>query len=72
VLNAANEVAVAGFLEGAVRFNDIASTCAAALDALPARAVSDLDDALRIDADARRAARTALRLPPSLTDTLAA
>jgi len=72
VLNAANEVAVAGFLEGAVRFNDIASACASALDALPARAVSDLDDALRIDADARRAARTALRLPPSLTDTLAA
>jgi 1-deoxy-D-xylulose-5-phosphate reductoisomerase len=57
VLNAANEVAVAAFLCGQIRFTDIAAACAEALDRVPARALSSLDDALAADAQARRATR---------------
>jgi 1-deoxy-D-xylulose-5-phosphate reductoisomerase len=63
VLNAANEVAVAAFLAGRVRFTDIAPACAEALGRLPARAVGSLDDALAADAEARAVARSWLGLP---------
>jgi 1-deoxy-D-xylulose-5-phosphate reductoisomerase len=56
-LNAANEVAVAAFLERGIGFLDIAGVCAEALDALPARPVSDLDDALEADRASRALAR---------------
>src|SRR3989441_8241474 len=46
VLNAANEIAVAAFLEGRIRYTDIAPACAEALAQLPARPVNSLDDAL--------------------------
>jgi 1-deoxy-D-xylulose-5-phosphate reductoisomerase len=58
--NAANEVAVAAFLEGRIPFLAIAELVERALardDGSPAR---DLDDLLRADADARRAAEEAL------------
>jgi 1-deoxy-D-xylulose-5-phosphate reductoisomerase len=58
--NAANEVAVAAFLEGRIGFLEIAETVAAALgdvDGAPAR---DLDDLVAADAAARRAARREL------------
>ena len=58
--NAANEVAVAAFLEGRIPFLAIAELVEHALaraDGAPAR---DLDDLLRADADARRAAEEAL------------
>lgn len=48
-LNAANEVAVAAFLESAIGFLDIAGVCAEALARLPARPVASLDDALEAD-----------------------
>jgi 1-deoxy-D-xylulose-5-phosphate reductoisomerase len=54
VLNAANEIAVAAFLAGRIRFTDIASACAAALERLASRPLSTLDDALAADAEARR------------------
>jgi 1-deoxy-D-xylulose-5-phosphate reductoisomerase len=63
VLNAANEVAVAGFLEGRIRYTDIAPACAEALARLPARPVRGLDDALAADAEARAATRAWLNLP---------
>ena len=53
VLNAANEVAVAAFLDGRIRYTDIAPACAEALARLPARPVRSLDDALAADAEAR-------------------
>jgi 1-deoxy-D-xylulose-5-phosphate reductoisomerase len=53
VLNAANEVAVAAFLEDRLGFLDIAAVVEATLDALPGRAIADLDDV----ADTDRAAR---------------
>jgi 1-deoxy-D-xylulose-5-phosphate reductoisomerase len=63
VLNAANEVAVAAFLDGASGFCDIADAVAAVLDATPGADIRSLDDALACDAAARRAARAHLRLP---------
>ena len=56
VLNAANEVAVAAFLGGRIRFTDIAPACAEALARLPARPAGTLDDALAADAEARAVA----------------
>jgi 1-deoxy-D-xylulose-5-phosphate reductoisomerase len=48
-LNAANEIAVAAFLERAIGFLDIAGVCAEALARLPAQPVGSLDDALEAD-----------------------
>jgi 1-deoxy-D-xylulose-5-phosphate reductoisomerase len=53
VLNAANEVAVAAFLAGRIRFVDIAALCAAALERAAPRPLSSLDDAYAADAEAR-------------------
>jgi 1-deoxy-D-xylulose-5-phosphate reductoisomerase len=63
VLNAANEVAVAAFLERRIRYTDIAPACAEALSRLPARPVRSLDDAREADREARAATRAWLRLP---------
>ena len=63
VLNAANEVAVAAFLAGCIRYTDIAPACAEALARLPARPVHSLDDALAADTEARAVARAWLKLP---------
>jgi 1-deoxy-D-xylulose-5-phosphate reductoisomerase len=55
VLNAANEVAVAAFLDGAVRFTDIHRINADTVAALPPTAADTLsiDDLLALDARAR-------------------
>jgi 1-deoxy-D-xylulose-5-phosphate reductoisomerase len=53
VLNAANEVAVAAFLERRIGFLDIARTVERVLEALPARAVASLDDVIAVDRRAR-------------------
>jgi len=60
VLNAANEVAVQGFLTGKIAFLDIAGTVAATLERLAQRSVRTLDDVLAADAEARRVARERL------------
>ena len=62
ILNAANEVAVAAFLDGAVRYTDIAAACAATLAKVPARAANSFDDALAADAEARCVATSFLGL----------
>ncbi|MEW5967394.1 MAG: 1-deoxy-D-xylulose-5-phosphate reductoisomerase [Pseudomonadota bacterium] len=56
VLNAANEVAVARFLDGAVPFGAIAASIAHALDTLAGGAAATLDDLLDADRQARRVA----------------
>ncbi|HEY0665992.1 MAG TPA: 1-deoxy-D-xylulose-5-phosphate reductoisomerase [Gallionella sp.] len=56
VLNAANEVAVAAFLDRKIAFLEIPRIIGAALDALPAKAVGCLDDVLGADTEARRVA----------------
>jgi 1-deoxy-D-xylulose-5-phosphate reductoisomerase len=63
ILNAANEVAVAAFLDEHIRYTDIAPACAETLARLPARPVRALDDALAADAEARAVARAWLKLP---------
>ena len=62
VLNAANEVAVAAFLDRRIRFTDIAPTCAESLERVAARAATTLEDALAADAEARSVARSWLKL----------
>ena len=54
VLNAANEEAVRGFLEGELRFTDIADVCARVLDEHPFQPNPSLDDVRRLDAWARQ------------------
>ena len=53
VLNAANEIAVAGFLGGQIGFLDIAAIVADTLDSLHAAPVASLDEVVAIDGQAR-------------------
>ena len=53
LLNAANEVAVAAFLQRRIPFTGIAETIARTLDAIPATTAVDLDSVLAADARAR-------------------
>jgi 1-deoxy-D-xylulose-5-phosphate reductoisomerase len=57
VLNAANEVAVAAFLDKQISFLAIPRVIEAVLDTLPVSTVGCLDDVLGADAEARRAAQ---------------
>ncbi|HYI73961.1 MAG TPA: 1-deoxy-D-xylulose-5-phosphate reductoisomerase [Gaiellaceae bacterium] len=52
--NAANEVAVAAFLDGRIRFTEIAASVEDALDDVDGAAVGDLDALVEADANARR------------------
>jgi len=60
ILNAANEVAVAAFLERKIAFLSIASLIAEVLAKLPSSAVNTLEDVLQADAAARVAAQDAI------------
>jgi 1-deoxy-D-xylulose-5-phosphate reductoisomerase len=59
VLNAANEVAVARFLAGALPFTGIAEVIAETMERLPTAAVDGIDELLDIDRRARDAAFSA-------------
>ncbi len=54
--NAANEVAVAAFLDGRIGFLEIADTVAEALDRVDGAPARDVDDLVAADAEARRIA----------------
>ncbi|MDP1864559.1 MAG: 1-deoxy-D-xylulose-5-phosphate reductoisomerase [Thiobacillus sp.] len=60
LLNAANEVAVARFLEGSISFNAIAASIAHTLDKLADGAVQTLDELLDADCRARTVTETYL------------
>jgi 1-deoxy-D-xylulose-5-phosphate reductoisomerase len=60
-LNAANEVAVAAFLDDRLSFPGIAALVEATLAALPAEPADDLDVLLECDARARRVAEATCR-----------
>jgi 1-deoxy-D-xylulose-5-phosphate reductoisomerase len=60
VFNAANEVAVAAFLDGRLPFLGIAEVVADALEAVDGSPARDLDDLVAADAEARRHAEGAL------------
>ena len=57
VLNAANEVAVAAFLDGRLTFPGIWETVAAVMDAHDHAATAGLDEIIAADAFAREEAR---------------
>ncbi len=54
VLNAADEVAVAAFLDGQIEFTAIAAVIEAVLEQMPAAPVTHFDDLFAADAEARR------------------
>jgi 1-deoxy-D-xylulose-5-phosphate reductoisomerase len=58
--NAANEVAVAAFLDGRIGFPEIADTVADALEQVEGVPARDLDDLVAADAESRRAAERRL------------
>ena len=60
LLNAANEVAVAAFLERRIRFPEIARIIDSVLNAEPARVVDDLEVVMAADARARNLAQDCL------------
>jgi len=53
ILNAANEVAVAAFLQRRIGFLEIARTVERVLEVFPSRAPADLDEVVAIDREAR-------------------
>ncbi|HEB67433.1 MAG TPA: 1-deoxy-D-xylulose-5-phosphate reductoisomerase [Gammaproteobacteria bacterium] len=57
ILNAANEVAVAAFLEGRIRFTQIAELVEDVVNRIAATSATDLDTILAVDRQARAAAR---------------
>jgi 1-deoxy-D-xylulose-5-phosphate reductoisomerase len=57
ILNAANEVAVAAFLDKRIGFLDIAAVVERTLEALPDRRIDVLEDIIALDAEARETAR---------------
>ena len=61
VLNAANEIAVAAFLDGRIGFLDIERVIARSLERTVNEAVDTLDAIVGVDADARRSATVALK-----------
>ena len=60
-LNAADEVAVAAFLEGAIAYPAISELCAQVLEEAPREKPRDLEDIFQADRDARE--RTRYLLP---------
>ncbi|MFB0613384.1 1-deoxy-D-xylulose-5-phosphate reductoisomerase [Aurantiacibacter poecillastricola] len=62
VLNAANEVAVAAFLAGQVKFTQISAISARTLDNYAPPAPNSLDDVLAVDAEARARASEMLEI----------
>jgi 1-deoxy-D-xylulose-5-phosphate reductoisomerase len=60
ILNAANEVAVAAFLEGRLNFSGIPAVIDSVMNAVPAGSATDLDSVLAADGAAREAALCAV------------
>ncbi len=54
MLNAADEVAVAAFLDGRIAFTAIAAAIERVLEEMPAQPVTHFEDLFAVDAEARR------------------
>ena len=61
VLNAANEEAVAAFLDRRLGFNGIGAVVAETLSRLPAPACADVDAVMNVDSEARVLARRLIK-----------
>ncbi|TNH06956.1 1-deoxy-D-xylulose-5-phosphate reductoisomerase [Testudinibacter sp. TR-2022] len=57
VMNAANEIAVAAFLQGQIRFSDIERINRQTVEQFPALSVKQIDDVFEIDQKARQSAQ---------------
>ncbi|THB65180.1 MAG: 1-deoxy-D-xylulose-5-phosphate reductoisomerase [Gammaproteobacteria bacterium] len=57
VLNAANEIAVAAFLQRGIRFDQIATVVSGAMNSMEQSHPDSIDDVLRVDSDARSYAK---------------
>ncbi|HEV8400127.1 MAG TPA: 1-deoxy-D-xylulose-5-phosphate reductoisomerase, partial [Gemmatimonadales bacterium] len=57
VLNAANEIAVAAFLDKRIRFTAIAELIERALAAVPGASLTSIEQCVAVDAEARRCAK---------------
>lgn len=57
VLNAANEIAVAGFLAGAIGFLDIARVVEHTISSMERRPIASIDDVTAVDQESRRKAQ---------------
>jgi len=66
VLNAADEVAVASFLDGEISFLAIARVVSETLNRMPSRQPASVADILEIDGEARRLARDVIKTKSSL------
>ncbi len=60
-LNAADEVAVAAFLEGSIGFPEIPATIEAVVSETPARVPESIVEVLNVDSDARHRARARIQ-----------
>ncbi len=60
VFNAANEVAVHAFLEGALSFGEMAAVVGAALERTPPGGIRSVEDVLGVDAETRRVTRESI------------
>ena len=61
ILNAANEVAVASFLDEQIGFLDITAVVEETLDRVPAQPIASFDDFEQLDTEARRVAQTLVK-----------
>jgi 1-deoxy-D-xylulose-5-phosphate reductoisomerase len=61
ILNAANEVAVASFLDEQIGFLDITGVVEETLDRVPAQPIASYDDFEELDSEARRVAQTLVK-----------
>jgi 1-deoxy-D-xylulose-5-phosphate reductoisomerase len=66
-LNAADEVAVAAFLEGSIGFPDIPATIEAVVRETPARVPESIEEVLSVDNNARLRARDRIQCVDSRT-----
>ena len=63
-MNAANEIAVDAFLNGGIRFTEIADVIRQTMDAHTPKAMSSLEDALEADRWAREKAESLVHALP--------
>lgn len=61
ILNAANEIAVQAFLEGKIRFTDMAKIAHATMEKTPWSATPDLDTLIATNAEARKTAQDMIK-----------
>ena len=60
-MNAANEIAVQAFLDGYIKFTDIAKINQASVEQMPSFIISSIDDVLAVDNQARELADSLIK-----------